>query len=210
MALAANERDPKGHRAAATRDVDLVLTAVSPYNIANIITVGRLLMVPPLMWLIVTDHVWAAFWLFVAAGISDALDGYIAKTFNQQTDLGAILDPLADKALLDGVYIALALSAHLPIWLAGLVVLRDVLIVMGVILIRRRDPVFRVHPLKTGKLNTFAQIILGAMALAAWAGIADVDHLLQPMIWLVAAMTLVSGGSYIVQAMRTADLEKAA
>ncbi len=167
-------------------------------------------MVPPLMWLIVTDHVWAAFWLFVAAGISDALDGYIAKTFNQQTDLGAILDPLADKALLDGVYIALALSAHLPIWLAGLVVLRDVLIVMGVILIRRRDPVFRVRPLKTGKLNTFAQIILGAMALAAWAGIADVDHLLQPMIWLVAVMTLVSGGSYIVQAMRTADLEKAA
>lgn len=166
-------------------------------------------MVPPLMWLIMTDHVWAAFWVFVAAGVSDALDGYIAKTFNLSTELGAILDPLADKALLDGVYIALAFSGSLPIWLAVLVVGRDVLIVLGVILIRRRDPVFRVRPLKTGKLNTFAQIILAAMALAIWGGVADVSELMTPMIWVVAAMTLISGGSYVVQAMRNADLEKA-
>jgi len=164
-------------------------------------------MVPPLMWLIMIDHVWAAFWVFVAAGISDALDGYIAKTFNQITDVGAILDPLADKALLNGIYIALALSDHLPIWLAALVVGRDVSIVLGVILIRRRDPVFRVRPLKIGKLNTFIQIVLAAMALAIWAKIADVGHLIQPMIWLVAAMAVISGGSYGVQAMRNADLE---
>jgi len=164
-------------------------------------------MVPPLMWLIMIDHVWAAFWVFVAAGISDALDGYIAKTFNQITDVGAILDPLADKALLNGIYIALALSDHLPIWLAVLVVGRDVSIVLGVILIRRRDPVFRVRPLKIGKLNTFIQIVLAAMALAIWAKIADVGHLIQPMIWLVAAMAVISGGSYGVQAMRNADLE---
>lgn len=162
------------------------------------------------MWLIVTDQVWAAFWVFVAAGISDALDGFIAKTFNQRTDVGAILDPLADKALLDGVYIALGLTAHLPLWLAALVVARDVLIVLGVILIRKRDPVFRVHPLKTGKLNTFMQIILAAMALAIWGNVADVSHMLTPMIWLVAAMTLISGGSYVVQALRNADLEKTA
>ena len=169
-----------------------------------------MVLVLPLMWLIVTDRVWAAFWVFVAAGVSDALDGYIAKTFNQTTELGAILDPLADKALLDGVYIALALSGPLPIWLAVLVVGRDILIVLGVILIRRRDPVFRVRPLKTGKVNTFTQIVLAAMALAVWGGVADVSHLLQPMIWLVAAMTLISGGSYVVQAMRNADLEPAA
>lgn len=208
MALAANGGDPKGQRA-AERDVDLVLTAASPYNLANLITIGRLLMVPPLMWLIVTDRVWAAFWVFVAAGVSDALDGYIAKTFNLKTELGAILDPLADKALLDGAYIALALSGHLPIWLAALVVGRDVLIVLGVALIRRRDPVFRVRPLKTGKLNTFTQIVLAAMALGVWGGIADVSHLMPPMIWLVAAMTLISGGSYVVQAFRYADLERA-
>jgi len=160
------------------------------------------------MWLIVNNQVWAAFWVFVAAGISDALDGFIAKTFNQQTDLGAILDPIADKVLLNGVYISLALLGHLPLWLAVLVVSRDVLIVLGVILIRRRDPVFRVRPLKTGKLNTFAQIFLAAMALAVWADIADVTPLLQPMIGLVAVLTLISGGSYVVQAFRNADLEK--
>lgn len=162
---------------------------------------------PPLMWLIMSDQVWAAFWVFVAAGISDALDGFIAKTFDQRTDVGTILDPLADKALLDGVYIALALSGHLPIWLAALVVGRDVLIVLGVILIRRRDPVYRVRPLKTGKLNTFTQIVLAAMALAIWGDVVDVSHLLTPMIWLVTLMTLISGGSYVVQALRNADLE---
>lgn len=162
------------------------------------------------MWLIVADHVWAAFWVFVAAGVSDALDGYIAKTFDQSTDLGAILDPLADKVLLDGVYIALALSGNLPLWLAMLVVGRDILIVLGVVLIRRRDPVYRVRPLRTGKLNTFLQIILAAMALAIWGRVVDVGHLLPPMIWLVAAMALISGVSYGVQALRHADLEKTA
>ncbi|MGI9485185.1 MAG: CDP-alcohol phosphatidyltransferase family protein [Geminicoccaceae bacterium] len=206
MALAAKGGKPEGRRAAEC-DVDLVLTGASPYNLANLVTVGRLLLVPPLMWLIMSDQVWAAFWVFVAAGISDALDGFIAKTFDQRTDVGTILDPLADKALLDGVYIALALSGHLPIWLAALVVGRDVLIVLGVILIRRRDPVYRVRPLKTGKLNTFTQIVLAAMALAIWGDVVDVSHLLTPMIWLVTLMTLISGGSYVVQALRNADLE---
>ena len=163
----------------------------------------------PLMWLIVSDHVWAAFWVFIAAGISDALDGYIAKTFNLKTDLGAILDPLADKALLDGIYVALALSGHLPIWLAWIVVGRDILIVIGVMLIRMRDPVFRIRPLKIGKANTFVQILLAATALAIWGDVADVRTWIQPLVLLVAAMALISGASYIVQAFRYADLEKA-
>ena len=160
------------------------------------------------MWLIITDHVWAAFWVFVVAGISDALDGYIAKTFDLTTDLGAILDPLADKALLNGIYVALALAGNLPLWLAGLVVGRDILIVVGVMLIRRRDPVFRVRPLKVGKLNTFVQILLAAAALAIWGNVADVRAWIQPLVFLVAAMVLISGASYVVQAFRYADLEK--
>lgn len=161
------------------------------------------------MWLIVSGHVQAAFWVFVAAGVSDALDGYVAKTFNSKTDFGAILDPLADKALLDGSYLALALAGNLPLWLAVLVVGRDVLIVIGVVLIRRRDPVFQVRPLKVGKLNTFTQILLAAAALAIWGGIADVSDLIWPMIVVVAAMTVLSGASYVVQAIRHADLERA-
>lgn len=167
-----------------------------------------MLLVAPLVWLIISDHVWAAFWVFVLAGVSDALDGYIAKTFDQKTDLGAILDPLADKVLLNGIYVALALSGHLPLWLAVIVVGRDMLIVVGVILIRRRDPVFRVRPLKVGKLNTFVQIVLAAAALAIWGGVADVRTLIQPMVFVVAGMAFVSGISYVVQAYRYADLEK--
>ncbi len=167
-----------------------------------------MLLVGPLVWLIVKDHVWAAFWVFVVAGITDALDGYIAKTFNRKTDLGAILDPLADKVLLNGIYVALALSGHLPLWLAWLVIGRDILIVIGVMLIRRRDPVFRVRPLKVGKLNTFVQISLAAAALAIWGDVIDVRTLIEPLIWVVAAMVLISGASYVVQAFRYADLEK--
>ena len=160
------------------------------------------------MWLIVSGHVWAAFWVFIVAGISDALDGYIAKTFNLRTNLGAILDPLADKALLNGIYVALALLGHLPIWLAWVVVGRDILIVLGVLLIRMRDPVFRIRPLKVGKLNTFVQILLAAAALAIWGNVADVQSWIQPLVLAVAGMAVISGASYVVQAFRYADLER--
>ncbi|MGI9493470.1 MAG: CDP-alcohol phosphatidyltransferase family protein [Geminicoccaceae bacterium] len=206
MALA-TKGDRTEVRRTGERNVDLVLTPASPFNLANLISVVRLLLVVPLMWLIISDQVWAAFWVFIAAGISDALDGYIAKTFDLKTDLGAILDPLADKALLDGIYVALALSGHLPMWLAWIVVGRDVLIVIGVMMIRRRDPVFRIRPLKVGKANTFVQILLAAMALAIWGDVADVQTWIQPLVLLVAAMALISGASYIVQAFRHADLE---
>ena len=89
----------------------------------------------------------AAFWLFLAAGLSDAVDGYVAKRFNSRTTLGAYLDPLADKTLLDGTYLALAWAGWLPVWLVALVLCRDVLIVIGVILIRRRHPSYRIRPL---------------------------------------------------------------
>jgi cardiolipin synthase len=208
MAVAANGDESQSQRT-AERDVDRVLAPASPLTLPNLITISRLLMVAPLMWLIIQDRVWGAFWVFVAAGVSDALDGYIAKTFNSQTELGAILDPLADKALLDGIYLALALSGHLPAWLAAMVVGRDVLIVIGVTLIRRRDPVFRVRPLKIGKLNTFVQILLAGTALAIWGSVVDVGELIPPLVWVVATMTVLSGASYGVQAYRYADLEKA-
>lgn len=207
MAVATDGKKSE-HQRTAEQDVDLVLTSASPLNPANLISIGRLLLVVPLVWLIVSDHVWAAFWVFVVAGISDALDGYIAKTFNLTTDLGAILDPLADKVLLNGIYVALALSGHLPLWLAWVVIGRDILIVIGVLLIRQRDPVFRVRPLKVGKLNTFVQIVLAAAALAIWGDVVDVQSWIEPLVLLVGAMALISGLSYVVQAFRHANLEK--
>jgi cardiolipin synthase len=195
-------------RRAAERDVERVLDR-SPSNLANLITVIRLLMTIPLIWLIATDRVHAAFWLLVVAGMSDLLDGYIAKNFNARTELGAYLDPIADKTLLDGIYVALALAGWLPPWLAMLVVGRDVLIVLGVALIQRRNPVFRARPLLIGKVNTFAQLALAACALAHAGGVIDLGMLVSVLVAVVLLTTVLSGAGYAGQAMRALAPERA-
>jgi cardiolipin synthase (CMP-forming) len=207
MAVATNRGKPQPRRA-AERDVDLVLDR-SPINLANLVTLGRLLMVVPLVWLIATDRLAAAFWLFIAAGVSDFVDGFIAKNFNVRTDLGAVLDPLADKALLDGIYLALAIAGWLPAWLALMVLGRDLLIVVGVILIRRRHPVFRAVPLAIGKINTFAQILLAACTIADAGGWIDLEAQVAILVVLVASTTVLSGAGYAVQAVRVTGLEPA-
>ncbi len=98
-------------------------------NLPNLITLARLLSVPLTIWLIFDGRYGTAFWVFVGAGVSDALDGYIAKRFDRRTWIGAVLDPAADKAMLAGVYVSLGLVGQLPAWLVALVVLRDVLII---------------------------------------------------------------------------------
>jgi cardiolipin synthase (CMP-forming) len=166
-------------------------------------------MVIPLIWLIATDRVHAAFWLLVVAGMSDLLDGYIAKNFNARTELGAYLDPIADKTLLDGIYVALALAGWLPSWLAMLVVGRDVLIVLGVVLIQRRNPVFRAKPLLIGKVNTFAQLSLAACTLAHAGGVIDLGMLVAVLIVAVSLTTVLSGAGYAGQALRALAPERA-
>ena len=206
MAVATHGRKTQPRRA-GERDVDIVLTR-SPVNLANLVTVGRLLMVPPLVWLIVTERLQAAFWLFLAAALSDAIDGFIAKRFNAKTTLGSYLDPLADKVLLDGIYVALAMGHWLPVWLVALVIGRDLLIVCGVALIRRRHATFRPKPLLIGKINTFAQILLAASALGHLGGWVDLDAAVEVLVIVVALTTLLSGAGYAGQAVRSTRLEQ--
>jgi cardiolipin synthase len=206
MAVATDGRKSQPRRA-GERDVDIVLSR-SPVNLANLVTVGRLLMVAPLVWLIVTERLHAAFWLFIVAALSDALDGFIAKRFNARTDLGSYLDPLADKVLLDGIYIALAMAQWLPPWLVALVIGRDLLIVCGVALIRRRHATFRPQPLLIGKINTFAQILLAACALGHLAGWIDLAAAVELLIIVVALTTLLSGVGYAGQALRRVGSEQ--
>src|SRR5258708_20286714 len=98
-------------------------------NLPNLISLGRLLLVPLAISLILDGKYWAAFWVFVVAGISDALDGFIAKRFDRRTRLGALLDPLADKVLLVSVYVTLGIAAQIWAWLVVLVLFRDTIIV---------------------------------------------------------------------------------
>ena len=165
-------------------------------------------MVVPLVWLIVSDRLQAAFWLFLAAALSDALDGFIAKRFNAKTNLGSYLDPLADKVLLDGIYVALAMGQWLPAWLVALVLGRDLLIVAGVALIRRRHATFRPKPLLIGKINTFAQILLAACALGHLGGWFELTATIEFLVIVVAFTTLLSGGGYAGQALRSIRAER--
>src|SRR5947209_9462588 len=103
-------------------------------NIPNLITLARILLVPVLVWAIAAGEMLAAFIFFVAAGISDAVDGFLAKRFGMTTELGAYLDPLADKAMLVSIYVALGIAEAVPRWLVILVVSRDIMIVSAVIL----------------------------------------------------------------------------
>ncbi len=168
----------------------------------NVITFGRLCAVPATVWLIIQGRLDGAFVLFVAAGVSDALDGWWARARNLRSALGAVLDPAADKALLVSVYVALAVVGVLPDWLAILVVFRDVLIVggVGVLILMGTPPAIR--PLLVSKVNTAAQIALAAAALLMRGFGAGPPWLVGALVWLVAATTVASGAAYVLIAAR--------
>jgi len=168
-------------------------------NIPNLITLARLLAVPLLVWLILNDAMEAAFWIFVAAGVSDALDGFIAKRFDLVTKLGSYLDPIADKALLVSTFVILGQSGQVETWLVILVVFRDVLIIGGTILFHTLGRPVEMRPLLISKFNTLMQIVLVSMVLAK-AGIGVPDYGSIPvLVYLVAATTVLSGLAYMVQ-----------
>jgi cardiolipin synthase len=172
------------------------------FTVPNLITLARICAVPAAVWLMMQHRLDLAFLVFVGAGISDAVDGWIARAWNARSALGALLDPIADKALLVSVYVTLAAINVLPDWLAILVVFRDLLIVGGVILLWMLGMPARIRPLMVSKANTFAQIALAALALLLAGFALSAPLLLDAMIWLVAATTFASGAAYVVQAAR--------
>jgi cardiolipin synthase (CMP-forming) len=171
-------------------------------NLPNLISLARLLAVPFAVYLILEGAFVAAFWLFMAAGITDAIDGFLAKRFDMTSTLGGFLDPLADKALLVSVYVALGHGGHIATWLVILVVFRDVLIIGGVILMFLVNGGVVAHPLIISKVNTAAQIALVAVVLAGLGVAPGVMTAAEPFVWLVAATTLASGGAYLVEWVR--------
>ena len=133
-----------------------------PLNIPNFITVGRVILVPVVFWLLVSGRVQAAFYTFVVAGISDAVDGYLAKRFGWTTELGAYLDPLADKLLLVSIFVAMGVMGEMPSWLVIGVVARDIMIIAAVMVSWLMDNPVRIRPLAVSKANTAAQLVLAS------------------------------------------------
>jgi cardiolipin synthase len=168
-------------------------------NLPNLITLARLLVVPLAVWLILAGRYGLAFWVFAAAGISDALDGFIAKRFDRRTRLGALLDPVADKTLVVSLYVTLGLAGELPNWLVILVVFRDTMIVGGFLLTQSIAAPKRYDPLYISKINTALQIILLGFVLARLGLNANADLPTLLLIYAVAMTTTASGLSYLVR-----------
>lgn len=170
---------------------------MTPRDIPNIISVLRILLVIPIMVLLAREQYLPVLLLFAVAGLSDGLDGYLARRFLWQSRLGAMLDPLGDKILLVGAYLALGGNGLLPWWLVTLVMLRDVLIISGALAYRRLCGELTMEPSMISKLNTVLQIALGLLAIVMGIGWAPVAGLLPAMIALVALSTLWSGIDYV-------------
>jgi cardiolipin synthase len=171
-------------------------TTASLVNLPNIITFGRLCAVPLAFWLVLVRRIDDAFLLFVAAGVSDALDGWLARRYGGNA-IGALMDPVADKALLVTMYITLATIGALPDWLAILVVFRDLLIVGGVVVLAGLGHEVTIRPLNISKLNTVLQILLIAMSLLQGGFGLGVPWLASTLTWCVAVTTLASGAAYV-------------
>lgn len=167
-------------------------------NLPNAITMGRLFLVP-IVVACITDGRWlAAFVAFVLAGLSDALDGWLAKTFSLRTELGAYLDPVADKTLLVAIYVALGIAGTIPPWLAILVVSRDIMIIGAILISWVLGKPTRVAPLFVSKVNTTVQIAFAALVLAvkAFGWVLPVVAF-DIGVAAVAALTLASAGAYL-------------
>jgi cardiolipin synthase (CMP-forming) len=166
-------------------------------NIPNLITLARMVMTPVAVLMIVSDHYLPAFQIFLLAGLSDAIDGFLARRLDLRTELGAYLDPLADKALLVSIYVALAIYGELPAWVAIAVVSRDVMILVAVVVSWLLDKPVEIRPVWESKLNTAAQIALAGFALGVRAYGVSPDPIQTYLEWTVAATTVASGGVYV-------------
>jgi len=171
-------------------------------SIPNLITLARILAVPVILWAITSGEMRIAFALFLAAGLSDLIDGFLAKRFGMATELGAYLDPLADKAMIISIYVALGIVEAIPRWLVILVVSRDIMIVSAVILSWLIDRPVKLKPITVSKLNTVAQIVYATVVLAALTFGWEIALVKDLLVGVVAALTLLSVAFYVAEWVR--------
>lgn len=167
-------------------------------SIPNLLTLLRIAACPVLVLVLNAGNYEIALLLFLAAGITDGLDGYIAKRFNFTSRLGAILDPIADKLLITSSYVMLTLVGDIPFFLLVIVVFRDLVIVAGYLVLKLiEDSEVPIQPIYWSKLNTFLQITLVVLVLAEQAGLMAVPYLVQGLILGVILTSVISGCLYV-------------
>lgn len=171
-------------------------------QLPNYISIMRLLLVPFVIWAMLTGEPVLAFLGFVIAGVSDGIDGWIARRFDMRSELGAYLDPAADKLLLVSIFFMLGYQGVLPVWLVAIIIFRDALIVSGVIMSSVMGNPVAMQPLLVSKANTVAQIVLASLMLAKGAFAFEWLRVDGAMIAVTAALTIASMAAYLVTWMR--------
>lgn len=167
------------------------------HQIPNLLTLMRLLLSVPISLLLLGERYSPALLLFFLAGLSDALDGFLARRFAWTSRLGSMLDPLADKLLLVTAYLCLALVQVLPWWLTALVLLRDLLILGGALCYRLLVGNLQLRPSWLGKASTVVQIVLVIAVLLELGPLPAFALVHGPLVLLVAALALASGAHYV-------------
>ena len=171
-------------------------------TVANMITILRFLLVPGVVFALLSGQMGWALAGFLVAGISDGVDGFVARNFNQRTELGAYLDPMADKLLLVSVFVVLGLMEELPLWLVVAAVSRDALIIAAVMLSTVMGNPVEMKPLFVSKANTAVQIVLAAVVLGELATAFHFGPLRMALVYLSALLTVGSAGAYLVGWLR--------
>ena len=167
-------------------------------SLPNIISTFRILLVPPVVLTMVEQRWGVALPLFLVAGLSDGLDGFLARRYHWTSRLGAILDPIGDKLLMVSSYLVLGWLEILPLWLVGVVILRDVVIMAGTMIYRCFIGVVVFEPILLSKINTVCQISLVTVTLCVLAGLEILAGLQSFLIYIVLLTTVSSGIAYVV------------
>ena len=168
-------------------------------DIPNLISFFRILLTIPVIWALLEQEFTLALILFFIAGVSDGLDGFLAKHYHWQSRLGGLLDPLADKALLVSTFLCLGGLGLLPSWLVALVIFRDVLIISGALVYTIQIEQLNAEPSLVSKLNTLLQILLGLLVVVNHGLVGVPDIILESLIWGVTATTVISGLAYVIE-----------
>ncbi|WP_114429449.1 CDP-alcohol phosphatidyltransferase family protein [Phyllobacterium bourgognense] len=171
-------------------------------TIPNYITIFRFILVPFIVMALLSGYVGAALIGFVIAGISDGIDGFIARRYNQGSELGAYLDPIADKLLLVSLFVVLGFVKELPVWLVVIVVSRDIFIIGAVLLGAIIAKPLEMHPLYVSKANTAFQIVLVTVTLADMAFDFSLTGSRMVLVWIVALLTAASAAAYLMTWMK--------
>jgi cardiolipin synthase len=170
---------------------------VTRRDIPNLITIVRIVLVIPILWLLLNEKYGWALILFGVAGVSDGLDGFLAKHYGWKSRLGSLLDPLADKLLLVSSFLVLGWLEQIPRWLVALVVLRDVVILTGALVYHFRIERVEAAPSLISKLNTLLQILLVVLVVLHNAWLSLATWVIQVLVWGVVATTVLSGIDYV-------------